>query len=237
MTKLNFLGSMLVAFALGGAGMWAYQGNFQPMLRHVVAAVHHHSTDAVKPGGVASNNSGSVPTGRIIGHVNSNPGSALAQRQSSRDPFQQMLAMQQRMDSQMNRLFNGQANVFNFGPGGFFGNSGNQGVTQQGAGPMNSFSFFSNGNATSWNGASLQKGEDNKSVYYKLNVGKKDLSNLKVNVDNGYVSIDARLQNKAAGSYSSSSISESFPVPAGVDPNSAKITHEGDDVVIRFAKV
>ena len=75
-------------------------------------------------------------------------------------------------------------------------------------------------------------------MYYKVELGnKQDLSNVKVNVDHGYVSINAKLQNKSNNSYSASTVSERFPVPAGVDPNSARITKQGDAIVIRFNKV
>ena len=56
-------------------------------------------------------------------------------------------------------------------------------------------------------------------------------------MQNGYVSISAELSSRSNNGYARSSVSESFPVPAGVDPNSAKVQKEGDAVVIRFDKV
>ena len=104
--------------------------------------------------------------------------------------------------------------------------------------------FFGKGNFDSWLntkqggfGTRIQRGEDDKSVFYKIKVGDEDVSNLKVNVDHGYVSIDAKLVGKSGHTRAASSISESFPVPVGVDPNSAKIIKEGDSVVIRFDKI
>lgn len=85
--------------------------------------------------------------------------------------------------------------------------------------------------------SSIEQGEDQNSVYYKMNVGDKDLVDLKVNVSDGYVSIDAKLKNESANSFSQSSVSQRFPVPAGVDPNSAKIEKQDGTVIIRFDKV
>jgi hypothetical protein len=86
-------------------------------------------------------------------------------------------------------------------------------------------------------GTVLQQGEDDYSVFFKLKVGDQDVSNLNVKVENGYVSINAELSDKSANAVSRSTISESFPVPIGVDPDSAKIDKENDSVVIRFDKV
>ena len=49
--------------------------------------------------------------------------------------------------------------------------------------------------------------------------------------------IDATLQDKTSNSLSTSSLSERFPVPQGVDPNSANISRKGDSIVIRFNKL
>lgn len=225
MTKLNFLGSMLIAFALGGAGMWAYDGNLKPLLHRVESRgsvqTTGQATASLAPGGVVPGNSGSITSNR------GNLGSPLP-LQGQLDPFQQMLHMQQ----QMNRIF-GQDNFFNMGPG-FFGAAPGQGNGVGQGSSQPGMNFFQGGTASN---TSIEQGEDANSVYYKLHVGDQDLSNVKVNVTDGYVSIDAKLENKSSNSYSSSSVSERFPVPAGVDPDSAKISHEGNDLVIRFAKV
>jgi hypothetical protein len=42
----------------------------------------------------------------------------------------------------------------------------------------------------------IQAGEDKNSVFYKLEVGDQDVSNVDVNVQNGYVSISAELSSK-----------------------------------------
>ena len=134
---------------------------------------------------------------------------------SAQDPFKEM----ERMRKQMDQFF--KQDDF-FGKGGISGNFGSWFNTPQGG--------F---------GTKIQRGEDDKSVFYKIKVGDEDLSNLRVNVEHGYVSIEAKLEDKSksGNSYAASSISENFPVPPGVDPNSAKIDKEGDSVVIRFDKV
>ena len=131
----------------------------------------------------------------------------------SSDAFKEM----ERMRSQMDQFF--KQDDF-FGKNGITGNFGSWLNTPDGG--------F---------GAKIQKGQDEKTVFYKIKIGDKDLSNVKVNVDDGYVSIDARLVDKSKNGYAQSSISESFPVPSGVNPDSAKIDKEGDSIVIRFNKV
>ncbi|MEZ5572145.1 MAG: Hsp20/alpha crystallin family protein [Halioglobus sp.] len=83
----------------------------------------------------------------------------------------------------------------------------------------------------------LQEGEDDHSVFYTMELGNQDVSNVNVKVENGYVSINADLSEQSSNSYAHSSLSQTFPVPAGVNPDSAKVEKEKDAIVIRFDKV
>lgn len=85
--------------------------------------------------------------------------------------------------------------------------------------------------------AALKQGEDEHSIFYTLSVGDQDVSNVNVKVENGYVSINADLSEQSTNSYAQSSFSQTFPVPAGVNPDSAKVDKEKDAIVIRFDKV
>jgi len=129
------------------------------------------------------------------------------------DPMLEM----QRMHRQMEQLCS-RNDVFN--PGAFSGNFGSWMNT--GAGGF---------------GVKIQEDEDDDSVFLKLKVGDKDVSDVNVSVADGYVSIDAEVTDKTDNSYAHSSVSQSFPVPAGVDPDSARITQEDGSIVIRFDKL
>jgi len=184
MAKVYFIGSILIAFALGGAGMWAYQ-------------MHQNRTSIPSAGTSLSpydlfNNKSGQPASGLFGEM-------------------------ERMRRQMDQFFK---------QDDFFGNGGT-------AGNFDSLLNTPDGGP----GTKIERGEDDKSVFYKIDVGDKNVSNLQVNVDHGYISIDAQLEDKSNNSYAASSISESFPVPAGVNPNSAKVNKEGDSIVIRFDKV
>ena len=231
MTRMSYLGSIVVAFAVGGIGMWVVQGNYKPILDHVSAWIHTEHTDPLTQAKPSSNHGIAMPSSTSQGKVQSQNSSGVSPLTAQANPFAEM----QRMQQQMNRFFS-QDPFFN---SGIFGGNplpqAGHAVTPNG--------FF--GNNTTWfsgqpgsTGSTITQGQDAHSVYYKMKIGNnQDVSNVKVNVKDGYVSINAKLQSKAANSFSASTISEQFPVPAGVNANSAKITRQGDDIVIRFAKV
>ena len=199
MNKTGYIATVLIAFLLGGAGMWTWQ-------HYRLAPVSDHT-------GIAMNSSPTTALGNLQAPgAGSNPASPNTP-QAFQDPFKAMQQMQQQMD----RFFN--QDDF-FGHSGITGNFGSWFNTPQGG--------F---------GTKIQKSEDKNSVSYKLKVGNNNLSNVHVNVQDGYVSIDAKLTDKSNNSIAQSSVSESFPVPAGVDPNSAKINKQGDAIVIRFDKI
>ena len=75
MTRLNFTGGILIAFALGIAGMWAYEGHHLPQLRSVVAAPP-------------------APHPNVLGNNLFQPGI---------DPFKEMARMQKQMDQFFNQ--------------------------------------------------------------------------------------------------------------------------------------
>jgi HSP20 family molecular chaperone IbpA len=190
-----FIASVFSAFALGGAGMWAWQ---------------HHSIDRSEPVTAAA----AQPDSQLQQLAQlGKPAPQAAPAVPGMDPFQEMERMRQRMEAFFDH------DDF-FGGAGFAGNMGSL------------FQGMPVGMSTD-----IQAGEDKNSVFYKLEVGDQDVSNVDVNVQNGYVSISAELSSKSNNGYAQSSVSESFPVPAGVDPNSAKVKKEGDAVVIRFDKV
>jgi HSP20 family molecular chaperone IbpA len=186
MNKSIFFGSVLAAFALGGAAMWTWQQHRAP------AAADNTTVAAV------------AAPGSII-----NPQSFPAMA----DPFRAMEAMRKQMEAMF-------AQDDFFDPLGYPGHSGSWFGAQQGG--------F---------GSGLEAGEDDHSVFYKLDIGDQDVSDLNVTVENGYVSINARLDKKSSNARAQSTLSESFPVPSGVDPDSAKVDKENDAIVIRFEKV
>ena len=189
MNKPGYLAAILVAFVLGGAGMWTWQ---------------HYRLTSIDQQHIAFDNGDPLVSPPSINNLNG---------QLFQDPFKAMQDMQKQMD----RFFN-QDDFFSHS--GITGNFGSWFSTPQGG-----------------IGTKIQKGEDDKTVYYKMKVGKNNLSNVQVNVENGYVSINAELSKKSSHSLAQSSVTESFPVPAGVDPDSAKIDKQGDSIIIHFAKI
>ena len=78
--------------------------------------------------------------------------------------------------------------------------------------------------------------EDSDHIYYVLDIEDQDFTNLEVNTEDGYVTIRAELKRKEGNNLSSFSLNQRFPVPSNVDPDSVKVLHEGDEVLIRFNK-
>jgi len=195
MKKATFLGSLLAAFVLGGAGMWAWQ-------QHRAEAPATLASATIDPG--TTTVPGSNP-------LMAQPDPMLNDPRLG-DPIRQLEHMHRRMERMLNRDF--------FGPAGFFGH------------PAARFST-----AGMDFGTSIQESEDEHSVFYTVKVGDKDSSKVNVSVENGYVSINAEITDKTANAYAQSSMSQSFPVPAGVDPDSARVDQKGDSVVISFDKL
>lgn len=198
MNKAGYIATVLIAFALGGAGMWTWQHyRLAPIADDDSIAMSSVSTAPLQT-------SSTPPATKNLANPNT---------PAFQDPFQAMQQMQHQMDQFFNQ------DDF-FGHTGITGNFGSWFNTPQGG--------F---------GTKIQKSEDKNSVSYKLKVGDKHPSDVHVDVQNGYVSINAKLTDKSNNSYAQSSVSESFPVPAGVDPNSAKIDKQGDAIVIHFDKI
>lgn len=187
MKRAAFAGSLLVAFALGGAGVWSWQ--------------HYRDDRAAVPEGIASSGDLAVdPLDQLSGPP-------------VVDPVREMDRMRRQMQAFFNR------DDF-FRSGAFTGRFG---------------SWFNS--AQGGFGTRIEEGQDQDSVFYKLQVGDRDVSDVNVRVENGYVSINAQMKEQSDHAYAQSSISQTFPVPPGVDPDSAKVDREGDAIVVRFEKV
>ncbi|MCB0379034.1 MAG: Hsp20 family protein, partial [Bdellovibrionales bacterium] len=87
--------------------------------------------------------------------------------------------------------------------------------------------------------------DDEDSVVFEIQFkGKVDDGTLNVNVENGMVTISGRQvqksQDNEEGSWvhfsSSSSFSQSFSVPYGVDENNVQIKNQGNKVILTFPK-
>ncbi len=85
--------------------------------------------------------------------------------------------------------------------------------------------------------ADIETREDSEHFTYVLDVDGKDVANIDVVTENGYVSISAEVKERTANSTSSMSISQRMPLPFGVDPNSTRVLHEDGEVLVRFQKV
>jgi HSP20 family molecular chaperone IbpA len=218
MKKSIFTVSLLSAFALGGAGMWAWQ-------QHSIPAAHETLATAALPAPNTVAALPSQPFAQAVQPLAQQARPIARQAQPLVDPFAaEPFAAMRGMHLQMEQMRQRMQAFFNHDD--FFGQSGLAGNFGSG------FNAAPAGFETP-----IQQGEDDHSVFYTMTVGDSDVSNVNVSVENGYVSINAELTEKSSNSYAQSSVSQTFPVPAGVDPDSAKVDREKDAIVIRFDKV
>jgi len=210
MKRSVFFGSLLSAFVVGGGAMWAWQQHQAPPVAAPQSALATLAANAVP---APATTQPLQPMHPVQPLTNPQAGVPDPMAAAMQDMRREMEAMHQRMQAV-------------FGHDDFFA----QGAMPGGFGTV--FSAPQMGFD-----AGLQQGEDDHSVFYKLNTGDQDVSNVNVKVENGYVSINADLKEQSDNSYAQSSFSQTFPVPPGVNPDSAKVDKQKDAIVIRFDKV
>lgn len=128
----------------------------------------------------------------------------------SRDPFQEMDRLQQQMDK-------------------YFDRSGSRFETM--------FDDWFTGQFGDYPAASIEMNEDDEHIYYEMDVGSADLTDVQVKVENGMIEINAITQSSPdAGTTSRSEVTQKFPLPDNVDPASVKVTQEGGVITISLAK-
>ncbi|MBL7715694.1 MAG: Hsp20/alpha crystallin family protein [Bdellovibrionales bacterium] len=129
----------------------------------------------------------------------------------SRDPFEQMRKMRNRMIKE----FDGS------NPGGLF-DSWYQGR-------------FGGGDV-----AEIKKREDKGFVYYDIAIPGLDPKNLKVRVQNGQINVSGKIEKKTEeegnSSFVSSSFHRSFPAPPEVDSNRVEIEQADGQVTLKFPR-
>ena len=79
--------------------------------------------------------------------------------------------------------------------------------------------------------------EDDGAVYYRLDVEGKEVANVTVTTEEGYLSVSADLNERSGSMVSSTSLSQRFPLPGGVDEDSLSVTAESGEVIIRLEKL
>lgn len=140
----------------------------------------------------------------------------------SRDPFQEMERMNKRLRERFYQIPEMKAPF----SGSLFDRSFDEWFSSQ----------FGDGTA-----GSVRQEEDEDYIYYHLELGDSTVNEANLTVEDDYVEIYARIEQKSDNSNSlSSSVSEArqrFPVPAGVDPASATVTNEENRITIRFSKI
>lgn len=128
----------------------------------------------------------------------------------SRDPFQEMERLQQQMDK-------------------YFDRSGSQFESM--------FDDWFTGEFGDFPAASIEMNEDDEHIYYEMDVGSADLTDVQVEVENGMIEINAVMQSTPdAGTASRSEVTQKFPLPDNVDPASVNVTQEDGVVTISLAK-
>ncbi|HXH75989.1 MAG TPA: Hsp20/alpha crystallin family protein [Bacteriovoracaceae bacterium] len=92
----------------------------------------------------------------------------------------------------------------------------------------------------------IKQDEDDKFVYYRLDLEGLDKDSVKIDVINGQVNIsgeksDIQAEEDPSGGGTRSefyqSFQRSFPVPEGVDSDKVDFKTEGDQIVVKFPKV
>lgn len=180
MNKQYFLFGLFVALAFlaGGVSMWAYHENTASSARHPM--VSNEMLD-------------DMFDDRFFAR--------------SRDPFQEMERMRERMD----RLF--RDDRFSV--------------------PFDRWFDTRFGNAGA---GSISMEEDDDRVVYRIDIGDRDLVDLKVDVEAGYMSVEGKLEYRNDNGLSVSQFHQRFPLPANVDAGSAQVEQEDGSVVISLHK-
>ncbi len=83
----------------------------------------------------------------------------------------------------------------------------------------------------------LELKEDDKHVFYELDLDGREVTHVDVSTENGYITIRAELESRSAHNYASSRLSHTMPVPATADVDTLEIVNEDDHVIIRMEKV
>lgn len=86
----------------------------------------------------------------------------------------------------------------------------------------------------------IKQREDDKFVYYDIELRDETPKELKVEVNDGQVEISGQIETKqdeqGSKNYISRTFHRSFPVPANVDSESFKLTQEAKKIIIKFSK-
>ena len=87
----------------------------------------------------------------------------------------------------------------------------------------------------------IQQREDNKFVYYTIQLKDINRESLKVNIENGQVNLTANIEKKSNsrnGSNTMVSIFErSFPLPGNIDSDKLEISQEKEKIILKFPKL
>ncbi len=222
--KRNWFGivSIVAAFGLGVATTWAYQ--------HLdvlpgVAISWPATTDSPYTRSVVENSSApaNLQTSPDV-HRSSASSGAIRQAPAQiapqgaplpTNPFEQIERMRQQMDQMFGES----------GPRDLFGRN-----------DLPAFGSLFDKNFGGSSVGALTFSEDDNSVTYSLDIPKKDLVDLNVNVKDGYLSVDATLKQESDGAHYQSQISQRVPVPLSVDPNSLKVESGLNALVIHLDK-
>ncbi len=130
----------------------------------------------------------------------------------SRDPFEEMRQMRERMMRQ-------------FEP-------------EEGGEPFDSWfqKKFGGGKA-----GDIRKREDEHFVYYDILIEGLKPEKVNINVENGQLSVSGQIENKSeenhSGSYFSSTFHRSFPVPTNVDSNRVQMEQIQGKIIVKFPKI
>lgn len=130
----------------------------------------------------------------------------------SRDPFQEM----ERMQKQMMKHFG-------------------QMPTDGDTGGMHLF-FQNGGTGAAVSSGEMKTREDEKFIYYDIDLGGTNPTNFNVKVEDGLVTVTGTVEKKTDTTSVSSSFERSFPAPANTDSRKVEFDNQNGKITLKFPK-
>ncbi len=85
--------------------------------------------------------------------------------------------------------------------------------------------------------SSIRMEEDRDHIYYRIDTNGLEVRKADVRVENDMVSIQVEMGRNTGTRQTSSTISQQFPLPPAVDPDSVKLEIEDDEIVVRLTRL
>lgn len=98
------------------------------------------------------------------------------------------------------------------------------------------FDTWFEGRFDTFSKAGVEQEDEGDTIAWRIDTGDQSVSEAAVNVKDGYVIISAEAERKNDNRVAVTTIRQQFPVPANVEPQTARIEREDNEIVVRFDK-